>query len=344
MKRIIHRKPISRALLSFVVSSGAVLAASCSDNSQNTEPFEPSNPVLLEPAVTDPLPPVLPSDEPGLNSDPPQSDINSFNSQFPVDTENDDRPGLIVTGINADENQNPVSSYLLSASVFRLEQQTPGSGDGYAHLVVYDAAIPVSAHIDFYQPPLNSCLQRDIASDTPDVTDALNTSANGGAGIVINSPSGPWFALDRRQIESGQYSYQVDNELPGRLPIEATLSVPGDVFPNVPAYPIFEPEAPVRLSPTIGQSLTPSSKFIWVPGPASGYIKINLLAYDASEEFMGFLVTCWAEDNGQFEMPASIHESLGNSELTFKVRYSRVYARLDWLNDMVIHQSSEVAE
>jgi hypothetical protein len=337
MKRINCHKPISRPLLKLVAFSSIVIVTSCSDNTQSSEPAAPSDPVLLEPEVSDPLPP-------DPQSDPLQPVITSLRSQYPVDTHNDDRPGLIITGINADENQNPVSSYLLSASAFRLERQTPGSGDGYAHMLVYDEAMPVSEHIDFYQPPLNSCLLRDIEGEVLDVSDVVYASDSGGASVVVNSPSGPWFTFDRLQSEYGRYAYQVDNELPGRLPLDATLSVPGDVFPNVPAYPIFEPEAPVRLSPTIGQSFTPGSKFTWVPGAASGYVKINLLAYDASQEFMGFLVTCWAEDNGQFEMPASVTEYVESSELTIKVRYSRVYARLDRINDMVIHQSIEVAE
>ncbi|MFT5893399.1 MAG: hypothetical protein ACI8VW_000264 [bacterium] len=269
---------------------------------------------------------------------------NSFNSQYPVDTENDDRPGLIIMGVNAGEIQDLLSPFLLSASAFRLERQTPGSGDGYLHMVVYDDPMPVSAHVEFYQPPLNTCRIRELEDDEPDVVDILTTSASGGVGVVINSPGGPWFTFDRQQRESGQILYQVDNEIPGRFPVDATLSVPGDTYPTVSAYPIFEPSAPVRLLPAKGHAVTPHTKFSWVVGPVSGYIKINLLAYDEADKFLGFAITCWVKDDGLFEMPATVVDYITRSELTLRARYSRVYARLDWVNGMVIHQDVEVAE
>jgi hypothetical protein len=225
-----------------------------------------------------------------------------------------------------------------------LEQKTPGTGDGYVHMRVYDEAMPTAAHIDFYQPPIDTCLLRDINDPEVNESASVYTSDSGGASVVINSPEGFWFTFERRQSESGQFHYQVDNELPGKLPKEATLSIPGDAFPTVPAYPIFEPAVPVRLLPKQHQVLNANSEYEWVAGPASGHIKINVLAYDEAQAFAGFLVTCWAKDDGRFEMPANVTQAISSSQLSLKIRYSRVYERIDWLNGVLMHQHIEVAE
>lgn len=329
-------------LIIVAVTSAVVAVSSCGDGNNSTNSSQASGPVLLEPFTPDVLPQVLQPEEPVTG--PLQADLNAPVVQYPFDTEKDDRPGLIITGVNADDIQNLESPFLLSASAFRLEGKSPGSGDGYVHMVVYEEARPVSAHIAFYQPPLNSCLLRDLESEESEDLAALNSSASGGVGVVINSPSGPWFTFERQGTDSGQFVYQVENELPGRFPTDATLSVPGDAYPNISAYPIFEPYAVERLLPPKGDAVTPSSEFSWVAGPESGYVKINLLAYDEASEFRGFAVTCWGDDDGQFEMPATVMDYLARSELTHKARYSRVYARLDWINGMVIHQDLEVAE
>ncbi|MFT6306554.1 MAG: hypothetical protein ACJA0Z_001718 [Halioglobus sp.] len=343
MKRKTHSTPI-RLLLHelLVITCVAIVASSCGGNSNNTEPLERADPDFPEPSASDLEVPVLQAESPV--SRPLQADSNSAASQYPLDIEKDDRPGLIITGVNAEAIQSLVSPFLLSASAFRLERQTPGSGDGYVHMVVYEEGIPVSAHIEFYQPPIESCLLRDLDHDESDLNDGLHSSASGGVGVVVNSPSGPWFTFDRQRRESGEFVYQVDNEIPGRIPADATLSVPGDTFPNVSAHPIFAPDTPVRLLPIKGQAVTPNSEFSWVAGQENGYIKINLLVYDDSDEFLGFAVTCWAEDDGQFEMPATVVDYVLRSKFTHRARYSRVYARLVWVNGMVIHQDIEVAE
>lgn len=334
--------PHSHSPLMLVAFTSVVFAvSSCGSGNNSPSSSEASGPVLSETSTSDALRQVLQPE--GQVSGPLQADFNSP-VQYPVDTEKDDRAGLIITGVNAEDIQSMESPFLLSASAFRLEGKSPGSGDGYVHMVVYDEARPVSAHIEFYQPPLNSCLLRDVESDDSEGFSVLDPSASGGVGVVINSPSGPWFTFERQEIDSSQYLYQVENELPGPFPIDATLSIPGDVYPNLSAHPIFEPYAVERLLPTKGDAVTPSSNFSWVAGPESGYVKINLLAYDESNEFRGFAVTCWGGDDGQFEMPATVMDYLARSELTHKVRYSRVYARLDWINGMVIHQDIEVAE
>lgn len=271
-------------------------------------------------------------------------DTKSMLEQYPLDQEGDDRPGLIVTGLGAEGVQDEASSFLLSVSMFRLNQQTPGSGDGYAHLVTYDEPLLASSHLGFYEAPIDNCLLRGFDDVALNASYAADASVSGGAGVVINTPGGPWFTFDRQSGDTARFFYQVDNMLPGQLPANATLSVPGDEFPTVAAYALFEPDPPVRLLPLEEQSVTSDSEYTWVPGPAGGHIKINLLAYDETDNFIGFPVTCWVEDDGLFEMPIPVIDFVLRSDITLKARYSRVYARLDWTNGVVMHQNIEVAE
>jgi hypothetical protein len=348
MKITNRSRSISLPLPKLIILLSFVIVSACSDSSQHSAPPDTDGSVLAESSNSESLIQVFPIQN-VLPVDNPESDSVAVNSQYrnlqyPIDSQNDDRPGLIVTGINSVDNQDPESPFLLSTSTFRLAHKTPGTGDGKVHMVVYKEAIPASSHIDFYQPPLNDCLLRELDSSLPDNGDVSNFSASGGSSVVINSPSGPWFTIARKLGESDHFFYEVDNELPGRLPAGATLSVQGDEFPNVPAYPIFEPEPIERLLPEKGQVVSAREIYSWVPGQDSAHVKINLLAYDSSGEFRGFAVTCWAPDDGQFEMPDNVITYIATSDLMLKARFSRVYARLDWVNGMVIHQHIEVAE
>lgn len=341
MKQSYTQTPYARRWLKLAGTvSVALVATSCGN--------EPASPVISAPidaelstqTVSSPTIPIL-----SLPAEPSLPTVPLSNGlQYPMDEDKDDRPGLIVEGFKGEDLQTVASEFLLSTSTFRLDKKTPGSGDGYVHMVVYDESKPVAAHLDFYQPPLNSCLIRHAEEAQTVLDHSSNMAASGGASVVINTPSGPWFTFAQRQIETDQFLYQVDNQIPGAFPEGTTLSVPGDLFPTVASYPIYEPEAPVRLLPIQGEEVTAISEFSWVAGPASGYIKINLLAYDASDDFQGFSVSCWAEDNGRFVLPEVVLDYISNSQLTHRVRFSRVYARLDWSNGIAIHQSVEVAE
>ena len=316
MKRQITIKSVRSCISNYIAPAFLALAtSSCSDVDPNTDP-DTSPPIAQTPVA----------------------------AQYPTDTENDDRPGLIVTGFDSDGLQDQASPYLLSTSTFRLASKTPGSGDAYIHMAVYDDAIPIATHINFYQPALDSCLLRELDEQPVSVSQSSHTSASGGQSLTINTSSGPWFTFNREQGDDAQSTYQVDNDLPGVLPIEANLSIPGDEFPTVAAYPLYEPKAPVRVKPDETQAITPSSEFTWLAGTTSNIIKINLLSYNSSDEFLGFAVTCWVEDDGQFKLPENITDFVEQTSHTLKVRYSRVYARLDWQDGIVIHQHLEVAE
>lgn len=345
MKPTINRISLCNVYLKHSALTCVLFIASCGDSADNIKPSEQWASPSLVPTTSDSLlPPVAFQVDDVAAIEPLKPHTSAHLAQYPVDKESDDVPGLIVTGVGSSSGQTLVSPFLLSTSMFRLQRLTPGSGDGYVHMVVYDEAVSMSAHIDFFQPPLDTCLLRDPLNAESTLERALDVSVSGGEGVVINSPGGPWFTFDRESVAGGGFVYQVDNKLPGAFPEHATLSVPGDVHPNVSAYPIYEPSVPVRLLPDKRQTIGLDSKFSWIEESVNTYVKINLLAYDDADEFLGFAVTCWVVDDGEFEMPEAVINYLKSSESMLRARYSRVYARLDWISGMAIHQVNEVAE
>lgn len=266
---------------------------------------------------------------------------------YPEDVEGDDRPGLIVTGLEPDEGVPSTSPWLVSSSTFRKASITPGTGDGFLMLFQYPDDFPIAAHLDFYEMRLDTCKvyppdEAQAAEQQP--RDSLPPPAiSGGNNVVINTQSGPWFQYDIVNTDDGVV-YETDNELPGVLPESATLSVPGKLFPTISAHPLFEPPRPVRLLPQSSRKLTSNSAYSWIPADGSGYMQIDFLGYSDQQRFAGFLATCWVEDDGSFIMPDEVKSLVSESEYEFKVRYSRVYQRLDVANGIVIRQQNQVSE
>lgn len=292
---------------------------------------------------------IPPDDDPTQTPGGPSVTPPDTATMFPDDTDNDDRPGMIVTGMNGMDPRDVVSPWLANVSLSRLDSETPGTGDGRVALLQYSDDFPVARHIEFFEESLDTCDIRD-----PDVPQPIGGGGGGGSPppllsggttVVINTPSGPWFTYDRSLDDDGEPIYRTDNQLPGALPQGATLSIPGDAFPTVAAHPLYEPDAPVRLLPDSEFVVTPESAYSWIPG-SSGftYAKINLLAYDTDDNFQGFYVTCYVEDDGEFTMPAAVVDYVANTEYLLVSRYSRNYTRLDLINGIVIYQDVEVAE
>ena len=257
-----------------------------------------------------------------------------------IDTQGDDRPGLIIEGLNGADASTVTSPWFATIGLFRREAETPGSGDAAVGLVQFRNDFPVSRHIDFYTIELDTCERRD---DT-ELGGGGNSPPfiSGGETVVINTPSGPWFSIER--TTGGELFYGTNNGLPGALPSGATLSIPGDAFPNVAAYPLVEPEPPVRLTPALDEPISVDSEYTWVPGNPAGFIQITLLEYAANGDFLEFRINCNVVDDGSFTLPANILSFIAASSNELRLRYSRVFNRLDIINGIVFFQSSEVAE
>jgi len=297
--------------------------------SDNQLPLAPNDPVI-DPIITGP-------------------GMQGGDTQFPSAPVDSGPESLIVTGIDS-SNPDATSAWLVNSRLFRLNSRIDTTGDATVELVRYSDDFPVSRHVDFYSKDLDTC-----EVDDPD---AITTSGGGGGDdgggppptisggetVVINTPSGPWFTLNRF-VEDGQPLYTIDNGLPGELlPAGATLSIPGDEFPTVAAHPLYDPIPPVRLLPDANNPVAVDSAYSWIPSSSKTYMNILLLAYNADNSFVDFAVSCDVRDDGSFSMPAEVINFILTTPYRLQARYDRVYSRVDFVNGIVIRQSSEVSE
>ena len=310
----------------------------------------------------EPIPPVGAGepDEP-VGSDEPLAPIAIFQPDGPEpdepepepDPDGDDVPGLVVNGLDGLDPADVVSPWLLNATFFRLDSNTPGSGDAGVGLVRYDDDFPVGAHVNFYSKELDTCrLNRtDDAGDDPgdaDPDDAPPPLVGGGPSITINTPAGPWFVLDGEAFgEDGtQTRYATNNGLPGPLPADATLSVPGDVFPNVAAFELpDEPAVPIRLMPDEGERLGLDTIYTWVPGRGGDHITLQFIALDAATgDFVDSPVFCTVVDDGRFAPPDDVRTFLATTTDEVLLRYARVRDVLTLRDGIVFRARTIVAE
>lgn len=271
--------------------------------------------------------------------------------KYPPDDEGNDPAGMIVTGVDENGGSMAISPWLVSIRLFRRESEPSDKGKVTVELTRYTEDFPVSAHIGFYREPLDTCLVRNKENqEGVDRSNPPPPGINGGETVVLNMPSGPWLSLERTLMPDQQLTYREQKLLPGTLPEEATLSIPGAAFPTVAAYPLYEPEPVARLLPNDSLPITAESRFSWIPSHQSTHVKIDFMARDEGGDFQWFPVSCWVRDDGTFELPAAVNEALEPFELQVEatprllVRYSRVYSRVDLLGGIVFHQRMEIAE
>lgn len=269
------------------------------------------------------------------------------NVQYPQDTALNDRPGMIIKGLNGQDPSAATASRFVHTLTFRIDSNTPGSGDAHAMLFHYSPDLTVDHVADFYEIALDTC-KLDSEPDTTHSADANSGAAplsvSGGQSITINSMNGAWFTLPLSVSEQGDVIYATNNGLPGALPAAAYLSIPGDNFPGIERYSLFEPEPPTRLLPALDKPVSTESFYTWVPDPRKGSVKINVLAFDAQNVFLGYKASCTVKDDGSFTMPQKILDLIASSPDQLSVRYSRVYNRLDLINDVLFFQEAEVTE
>ncbi len=266
-------------------------------------------------------------------------------SAFPDDTDDDDREGLLVTGLDGLSAADVVSPWLAVARSFRSVSDPNQMGDGEVELVRYADDFPVAAHMDYLAWPLDTCQIRQLDADGEAEDDNPPPSAiSGGQSIIFNTASGPWFTFDLTHSADDAFVYQAAGQLPGAFPQGVSLSIPGSSFPTVAAHPLYQPSAVERILPDAAQAASSESRLQWVAGQQNTAIKIDWLAFDDRGEFVSFPVSCLARDDGEFLPDAVTRAVLAGSTHRLELRYSRVYARLDVYNGIVFYQEAEVAE
>ncbi|MFK7852468.1 MAG: hypothetical protein AB8B79_00085 [Granulosicoccus sp.] len=264
-----------------------------------------------------------------------------------VDPDNDDRPGLAIEGLNGTPADQLTSAWLANMSFFRLDSRTPGTGDAFLELVIYDESFLVSTHLDFYTPELETCRLLDpTSSGGGDGGGGGPDTVSGGSSVSLNTPTGSWFELQETENVSGVY--ETNNGLPSAFPEGLTLSIPGDVFPSVAAYPLAEPAPPIRILPT-SDILTMddvTTPFTWMPGDGApgNYIELVGLSYDDNDDFIGFSIVCNVIDDGSFSMPENIVEAFAATNDNIRARFERVSNRIDFIDGVVFHQRTTVSE
>jgi len=252
-------------------------------------------------------------------------------------------PGLAVYGLAGQPADQVFTPWLTAVSSFRSQSSEAG-GTISVRTLQYRDDRSMQDYIDFRvgQIELDTCTIEGQEGSNNGGTG--NTGAppyvSAGPQVVINSPSGPWLTLDIN--EDLRY---VDDLLQQPLPANATLSIPGDVFPNVSSYPLYLPDAPIRLSPAVGSVPEADTEYTWQIGSEpSGHIGIDFLEFDSNGNFLGFPVYCEASDDGQFELPLDALNALLSIENRVVVRYSRESRRIDYIDGIAFFQGLEASE
>jgi len=338
---------IAFALLTALIVS----ACSSSDSSgQGTTevneqfPQASENPLESTQTETDDETPVVVIPEMGMATE--TVDDNKFPAA-PIDSGPEN---LIVTGFDS-SNADATSPWLVNSRLFRLNSRLDSTGDAIVELLQYNDDFPVSRHVDFYTLELDTCEVNDpdavpTGEGGGDDGGSPPPSLSGGETVVINTPSGPWFTLNRT-IDNGQIEYSVNDGLPAELlPAGATLSIPGDEFPTVASHPLYDPtEPPVRLLPDANEPVNVNSAYAWIPSNEKTFMRILLLAYDNTDNsFVDFAVGCDVRDDGAFTMPTEVLDFISTTPYRLQARFDRAYSRVDFVNGIVIRQFSEISE
>ncbi len=250
-------------------------------------------------------------------------------------------PGFSVYGLNGEQADQTFVPWL---AVYRSFRSIRGFGSTNIATLQYSASRTVEDEIVWRsaQNVAGSCTFNGDTVESGGGSSGGSTPpyVNAGSSVVINAPSGPLLTLPR----GDDLQYESDTG-PGPLPAEATLSIPGAVFPSVSSYPLFEPPAPVRISPAAGARVDVDTTFTWQRANSNEYIiAVDFLEYDENGDFLGFPMFCYTEDDGEFTLPADAAVTLAALENEIQVRYSRILRRLDLIDGTLFYQRTQVAE
>lgn len=269
-----------------------------------------------------------------------------------LNTAEDDRPGLIVTGLDGRSPEEVEATWLVNVTTYRDESRTPGHGWINAGLLKYDQLRMLDV-IDFFEPSGPAVGECDIliAQSTGGGSSGGDGGAppprvSGGESLSIDTPTGLWMTMTSNGDVEPSYETSEDGLL-GPIPENATLTIPGsNSFPAVKFYPIQEPDAPIRVSPDIEQWSTADDIYSWLPSNKDGEtMRLSFYGNDAFDgSFIERIADCTLVDDGSFEMPTDLRQVLNGYDGLIDVNYSRRTKRIDLIGDMVFLQRSTVSE
>lgn len=252
--------------------------------------------------------------------------------------------GLTVGNLAGQSAEQVQSPWLVVVQFLRLKNPSHalrvGDGDTRVLTFQYSMDRTFQEHIDWHQSEieLDTCDINDLERTSGILGDPLSVDA--GQEVFVNSPSGTIFSIGA--FENGVY---FGEPLIEPLPTNATLSIPGDIFPTVDSYPLSEPLAPVRLAPPIDSGVTVESKYLWEPdNDSKTYITLAFIEYDDMGSFLGFPIVCALVDDGEFELPSNVLSEISNTNNVLQAWFVRDERFLDVKDGVVIFRRSSVAE
>ena len=283
------------------------------------------------------------------DEDVPRPDDQPPDAPSGIDPTGDDRPGLLVAGLDGRSAEAVTSPWLVNAFLFRNASATPATGQATVALLRYEDDFPIARHVDFFAGELDTCELRreDGGSDGDGDEGSPPLTISGGTAVTINTPSSPWLVLERRTLDDGTgVDYErAFGEWPGQLPDGATLSIPGDAFPGVAAYPLGEPAAPIRLLPDENEPPGADTVYTWVPGEGRDYIEIAFIAVEPDGgELIDFPLVCTVVDDGRFELPEDARAFVATTPDTLELRYERAREIVELADGIVFRTLTKVAE
>jgi len=261
--------------------------------------------------------------------------------------------GLTVYGLNGSDGSD-ILAPPLAAVILNRQENSPGSGDARVIPVMYGEETSVKYLVDYYRDSWdnetwNNCvIESSSGSETGTGASTADTRpyVNAGPFVVINSPAGPWFTIN----QGTDLLYDVSDTL-GPLPDGASLTIPGEIFPRVENYPLYQPATPVRLSPVSATASKPyealvtlDTQYKWVPDGDPGTDMVMSFWYYDGVSYTYADLYCRVEDDGEFLLPDSARAHIASAAGAVTVYYNRVMRRFDYVDGVALYQSSAVAE
>ena len=200
--------------------------------------------------------------------------------------------------------------------------------DATASFVRFTSSVLANLLQASFEPELDECEVEtvqisDTPTDLPEIDiDVVPEIVSAGEVLPISSSAGTYIQL-MRQTFSGFTFYTAEPEtVPGPIPAQLSIDIPGDVFPAVANLTLPVVETFVISAPMAGQPITPSTTFSWTAGSNPGaFISISAASISSTGDFL--IVDCEVADDGEFNFPAATQAAMGAEFVSATADYER---------------------
>jgi len=200
--------------------------------------------------------------------------------------------------------------------------------DATGSFIQYTSGIAGNLFEPVYTPRLDVCTVQtidisDINTDFPDINvNVVPELVSAGEVVPLTSSAGSYIQLTRQSALGFLFYGPEPESVPGPIPSQLTLDIPGDVFPAFVNVNMPVVQSLIVSSPTQGQPVTPSTVFSWTAGSnADAYISIAATTFNADGTTT--IVDCEAVDDGQFAFSAQTQSEMGASFTSITADFER---------------------